>query len=118
MDFITIASKGNAQDFGDLTTGSLWCIGGQILSEGFITGGSYRHGTRMKSIDFITIASDGKCKRFWRTSLGKKKWFRSTSSQTRGVIAGGNAPGRCKYHRLYSYCISGNALDFGDLSVP
>ena len=41
----------------------------------------------------------------------------STSSQTRGLVAGGNAPGRINNISYLTITSSGNALDFGDLTV-
>ena len=45
-------------------------------------------------------------------------YLASTSSQTRGVVGGGNTPSRTNNISYVTIMSAGNALDFGDLTVP
>ena len=56
MDYVTIASKGNATDFGDLDRVGKYLTGVNNQTRGCICGGSYSFSD---SISHITIASTG-----------------------------------------------------------
>ena len=57
IDFITVSTLGNAQDFGDLTQSKFGGAGGGSRSRGVFMGGGTP--TRLQEIDFITFASTG-----------------------------------------------------------
>ena len=59
IDYITIASTGNATDFGDLTVARAYLAGLSSSTRGVVGGGAISDGTVQNVIDFITIASTG-----------------------------------------------------------
>ena len=67
MDFVTIASEGNGQDFGDLTEGRRNISGNSnSIRATFAAGTTASSGTgnNVNTIDFITIASTGNANDF------------------------------------------------------
>ena len=118
IDFITIASTGNATDFGDLTQrrGSLDCGFGNS-TRGIFAGG-YAPGDQ-NTIDFITIATLGNATDFGDTTFALSQ-AGGCASPTRGVIGGGigGSPSRAHSNIIQFVTIlsTGNAADFGDLS--
>ena len=58
IDFITIASTGNAKDFGDLTAARAASQTGATQTRGVFVGGSPTADTR-KVIDYVTISTAG-----------------------------------------------------------
>ena len=62
IDYITIASKGNAQDFGDITTATAGVSACSTLIRGVFAGG-YQP-TIVDTMEYVTIASTGDAKDF------------------------------------------------------
>ena len=56
LDYVTIATTGNATDFGDLTVARAYTACCSSSTRGIITGGSTTSGDR-NTIDFVTIAT-------------------------------------------------------------
>jgi hypothetical protein len=63
MDYITIATTGNATDFGDLANGRLGTSGVSNTTRGCFMGG-LNQPTVYASIDYITISSTGNAQDF------------------------------------------------------
>ena len=117
INFVTIASTGNAQDFGDLTLarGSLGAVGNSTRA--VFCGGYASPSIRSNILDFITIATTGNAQDFGDLFTGASFVRGSCSSPTRGVIAGGYAAGagisnKMEYIEILS---TGNSVDFGDM---
>ena len=66
-------------------------------------------------IDFITISSTGNALDFGNL-ITARRYSGSTSSSTRGLVAGGADPGKLNSIEYITIPSKGNALDFGDLS--
>ena len=120
IDYITIATSGNTQDFGDLDENRQATSGGSNSTRGLFSGGSSSvspSGNR-NTISYITIAATGNAVNFGDLS-GLKRYTGSTSDKTRTVIAGGaNAPGPLTDIIEYVTTQSlGDAQTFGDLST-
>jgi hypothetical protein len=67
MDFVTIASEGNGQDFGDLTEGRRNISGNSNSIRGTFAAGTTAAsgtGSNVNTIDFITIATTGNASDF------------------------------------------------------
>ena len=113
IKFITIATLGDAEEFGDLTNATENAAGCSSPTRGIIGGGDNPADTN--TIEFITIASTGDATNFGdltddRTSLC------AGSSSTRGIFAGGrNAPTNYNIIDYITIATTGNAQDFGDL---
>ena len=117
IEFVTISTTGNAQDFGDLISGQTEKPAGTSSSTRglFICGESQPSGTRINTIQFITIASTGNATDFGdhtdlRRSLG------ACNNSTRAVYGGGNTPSATVNSLSFvTIATTGNGEDFGDL---
>ena len=111
IDYINLASTGNAVDFGTITAGRL---GGACSSRtrAIKMGGLESPGI-VQDIDFVTIASTGNATAFGNLGTG----VRSTSSvanATRGIVGGGvPTTSTMQYVTIAS---TGNSQTFGTLS--
>jgi hypothetical protein len=117
IEFVTIATTGNATDFGDLLTGSTEKPAGTSSSTRglFICGETQPSGTRINTIQFITIASTGNATDFGdhtdqRRSLG------ACNNSIRAVYGGGNTSSATVNSLSFvTIASAGNGQDFGDL---
>tara|TARA_R100001129_G_scaffold110890_1_gene76101 strand:+ start:180 stop:1565 length:1386 start_codon:yes stop_codon:yes gene_type:complete len=122
IQLITIASKGNATTFGDLTN-TRGQLGGGVSDgiRGVVAGG---HGSPLikKGIDFVTIASEGNATHFGDLQVARAEQAGAASNRIRGVFAGGTNPNASgtylKSMESIIIATSGNATFFGDLSIP
>ena len=113
IQFITIQTLGNAQDFGNLTAAKQ--EGGALASRtrGFYFGGD----PALNVIEFITMASTGNASDFGDTVSTSKSGM-GMSDQTRGVIVHGYQPGtRVNVISYITMAQNGNSVDFGDATV-
>lgn len=112
MDYVTIATTGNAVDFGDNTV-TRYHAGGcsssiRGLTAGGTDGGSF---TNLNMIDFVTIATTGNATDFGDLLGMIGQQVRGASSETRATfIQNNNAI--C----VVTIATTGNAVDFGDLT--
>jgi len=113
IDFVTIATAGDASDFGDITVARV--NGGAVNSptRGVMCSGQ-NPSARDNTIDFVTIASTGNATDFGDVTQ-KRRGAASASSNTRGVIAGGiDQPAAQNVIDFITIASEGNAVDFGD----
>ena len=114
IDYITMASGGDAKDFGDTRSTTLYypmCLASStrgILASG--TGGS----PSTSQIDFVTIASTGNGVEFG--TLSDNFGGVGASNSTRGIFAGGYNPGLCNSITYITIASAGNTSTFGDLT--
>ena len=121
MQLITIASKGDATTFGDLTE-TRGQLGGGVSDgvRGAVAGG---HGSPLikKRIDYVTIASEGNATHFGDLSVGRAEQAGAASNRVRGIFAGGTNPNATgtylKSMESIIIATTGNATFFGDLSI-
>jgi hypothetical protein len=122
IDYVSIATIGNAIDFGDLST-IRTTYGGAISNpiRGIFTTGSVYPGASASYVnDYVTIASRGNASNFGSLSVNRFGTMQ-VSSPTRGVFAGGltfGSPANSYYNVIDYILIStqGTAVDFGDLT--
>jgi len=113
IDFCTIASIGNASDFGDLTAAR---DGGGVCSSPIrgVCGGGYDSGNS-NIIDFVTIATTGNASDFGDLTTARTG-ATGCASATRGLFMGGRvAPNNKDEIDFITIASAGNASDFGDL---
>ena len=117
MEFITFATTGNSQDFGDLTDDSQSTFGGTASSStrGLI-GLGYVHPAVVNSVDFCTIATLGNAQDFGDLSAAKQT-YGSCSNSIRGLFLGGQTPSYINNIDMVSIATTGDATDFGDVNV-
>jgi hypothetical protein len=121
MQFVTMATTGNAQEFGDLST--------TIVS----SSGTTSNGTRAiiatngvpsftgKTLDQIRPASGGNSYGFGELSTGRQDGHANScmNTPTRGFFAGGLTPNGSTGTQVIDYVTfetEGTAVDFGDLN--
>tara|TARA_R100001443_G_scaffold38846_1_gene52313 strand:- start:1799 stop:3487 length:1689 start_codon:yes stop_codon:yes gene_type:complete len=112
MGYVTIATLGNATDFGDLTEqrGRLGAIAN--TTRGLFFQGNKTPANNSNVIDYVTIATTGDATNFGDCA-NTRSWVAGVASSTRGVLTGGNASDI----EYVTIATTGNATDFGDLSM-
>jgi hypothetical protein len=113
IDYITIATTGNATDFGDLTAArkQLGDSGTSNGSRGVIAGGSEAGGTTNK-IEYVTIATTANSTDFGDLTVVANN-LAGSGDGARGLFAGGGRTGGVIDY--ITIATTGNATDFGDL---
>ena len=90
IEFISITTQGNAQDFGDLLVATRTKSGGGVSSPTRgVTAGGYDTGN-VSRIEFITISSTGNSVNFGATLATAGRNLASASNSTRGLFFGGD----------------------------
>jgi len=110
IDYITISTVGNAQDFGDLTSGRQDATACSSSTRGLFASGADNR------IDYVTISSTGNAQDFGDVITSNTVYASATGNSTRGIWAGGQPSGSnvIQYATIAS---TGNANDFGDLTT-
>ncbi len=120
MEYITIASIGNATDFGDLVTGGADRVGAASPTRGIFFAGKINPGswTQTDQIDYITIATTGNATDFGNTSETRATGG-ACSSATRAIYGGGYQTPQTEVNTIdyIEIATTGNAVNFGDLTV-
>ena len=116
IDYITMASTGNAVDFGNLTAAiKYYPMTCASPTRGIIGSGSPSY---VGTLDYITTSTLGNAADFGDTTAGHSGG-QGCSNATRGLFGGGYVPGATVVNIIDYITIStlGNALDFGDLTL-
>ena len=114
IDYITIATIGHAEPFGDLTVTTMSIDGLSSNTRGLFAAGTTP--TMVKTIDYITIASTGDAADFGDL-ITVNSHYACTSNGIKGIWAGGYDGSGEGYNLIEFVTIAttGNAQDFGDL---
>ena len=117
VDFVTIATTGNATDFGDLL-GATYALSGTASSTRGVFAGGNTPGGQTNVIQFVTIASIGNTTDFGDLTNARMRVNNGqVCSGTRGVFAGGRAgPAASNTIDFITIASAGNATAFGDLT--
>jgi len=119
LNFITIATTGNAEDFGDMTTGHQSRASFASSTRGIWAGGYVPSGTST-AIDYVTISSKGGASDFGDTSISRQNCM-GTSDSTRGIYAGSRySPAAVNNSNLIEFITiasTGDGSTFGELTV-
>ena len=114
IDFVTVSTLGNAQDFGNLTAaharGS--AVGSRV--RGVRAGGQDGSNT-INIIESVTFATTGNASNFGDLN-NKPKFPAPMSNGVRGLFAGGYTPSNIDVIDYITIAEDGNAVDFGNLS--
>jgi hypothetical protein len=121
IEFITISTLGNAADFGDLFTGRYSMNKGNAANSirGILVGG-YVAPAYVNTIEYITISTLGNAQDFGDLTRTQSLGTGAAASSTRVTFAGGGTgPGPTAINTIDYVTImnTGNAIDFGDLTV-
>ena len=130
IEFLTLASSGNAADFGDLTGTRTSMAAGQANSKtrGLYSAGYESHPGpgNINNIEYITINTTGNATDFGDL-LYSARGAATLSSSTRGIVSGGvgNIPSQgdgsnyvFENINFITIATTGNASDFGNLATP
>ena len=118
IQYVTIATKGNAQLFGELNLEASRVTGFSSPTRGVSAGGfnNTPSATKTDVMEYVTIATLGNATDFGDLSVARYSPG-SGSSTTRGVISGGNTqPGYTNTLDYVTTATTGNATDFGDMT--
>jgi len=116
IDYITIASQGNSQDFGDLTSSRYNGASCASSTRGIFGGGYGAVGSnRTNTIEYVTISTLGNAIRFGSLDAVYSH-VRGCSNATRGIFAAGFNPTMTNTIQFITIASTGNTQDFGDLT--
>ena len=114
IDYLTISTQGNTQDFGDLSSALRENAGVCNSIRGMIAGSG---NPTSKVIEVLSIATLGNSLKFGELSA-MSHLLGGASSPIRGVYAGGLNPSSATNSMEYiSLQTEGDSVDFGDLTV-
>jgi len=118
IDYVTISTLGNAQDFGDLTVKRRPGCGFASRSRGVFCAGRQIGLIPSNVIDYITISSTGNAVDFGDTYQVQQSGF-GFSSETRGVYGAGETTSDVSTNVIQYITIAstGNGVDFGDINT-
>ena len=118
INFFTISTQGDAQDFGDLTQNASLCSSGGNHVRGLCMIGTPSHSN---AIEFITISSTGDAQDFGDIGGTNRRNTSCTGSRTRMLICGGvYGSNPYSYKNEIDFVTisqTGNSVDFGDLTL-
>jgi hypothetical protein len=116
IDYVTIASAGDATDFGDATVAAANNAGASSSTRGIKAGGNSNTPVAgVNVIDYLTIASTGDATDFG--DLLAVKYDHSGCSSSTRALFGGNSTTSSDVIEYITIASVGNAVDFGDLST-
>ena len=118
IEFFTLSTTGNSQDFGDLTASGKAQSGASSRTRGLFAASDSPNSNR---IDFITIASAGTpALDFGDVARGSQRHANGVANQTRALFCGGYGgsptPGNCNVMDMVTIAVKSDTKDFGDLS--
>lgn len=116
IDYVQIATLGNATDFGDLTVARNFVASCSSSTRGLFGSGDTPSVSNV--VDHVTISTIGNALDFGDLTIARTM-ASSCSSSTRGIFSLG-ANGATYYNTIDYVTIAtiGNATDFGDATVP
>ena len=116
IHYVTIATLGNALDFGDLSYTPYSAMGTGSSTRGIFTGGYNPAGSAAyNNIEYITISTTGNAQDFGDLTVARGG-SAASSNPTRATFAGGNSvPANTNHIDYIAIASTGNALNFGDL---
>ena len=112
MEYITIATNGDAVDFGDMTVKVRDPSATASPTRGIIFGGATP--TKLNNIQYVTIATTGDAQDFGDLSTGTTVAY-ACGSPTRAINGGGETSSPTNVIEYVTIASKGNASDFGDL---
>ena len=116
IEYLTISTLGNTQDFGN-TTASTRQGSGFSSSTRAVHVGGFDGSNKLNIIDFVTISSTGDATDFGDLPEGRIGFPSGNANQIRGVIfAGEYNSGNVNAINFVQIATAGNAVDFGDAS--
>ena len=116
IEFVDIATTGNAADFGDLSTATYYGDAVSSSTRGVWGGGFNAAGSYVNELQYVSLGSAGNSQDFGDLEAGNRQPM-ALSNSTRGVFAGGLNPGYSNIIQYITIASTGNTTDFGDLTA-
>ena len=113
IDFITIATTGNAQDFGDLYQGTRETGGCESKTRGIVFGGTP---SGINVIQYFTMSTLGNSADFGDVSAVCSRGSAADGNSVRGLLTLGGTPTLFNNVEYIQIATLGDAIDFGDLT--
>ena len=114
-EYITIATTGNATDFGDTTVTRATNGGAASATRSFSLGGNTPSASSV--VDYITTSSLGGASAFGDLTVARM-YPAGVSDSTRAIVNGGSTPSVSNVIDYITMASTGDASDFGDLIEP
>ena len=114
IDYVSIASVGDAKDFGDSTAVHYTGSGCSSTTRGVYNLGVTSAPARINTMDYINIASTGNAKDFGDLTTNRNGTG-ALSNSIRGIWGGGETPSQTDIMDFVTIATIGNAIDFGDM---
>ena len=116
IQFVTVSSTGNSQDFGDLTAITTYNPSGVSNNTRAIRcGGATSPTTSINVLDYVTMASTGNANDFG-DMVRERRFATATNSSVRGFVSGGSDGGtKFSDSELITIASTGNSVTFGDV---
>ena len=115
IEFVTISTTGDANNFGNLTQARAGLAACASPTRGLFAGGYDGTAPNYNIIDFITIATLGEAQDFGDLT-DDPNHLAGCSNSTRGLFGGGQNPSNVNTIVYVTIATEGNAQDFGDLA--
>jgi len=115
IDYYTIASAGNATDFGDLSSNRNSTQGGGGTTRAIFFAGSAWGVGPTNVIDYVTIATTGNATDFGDASNSIYTHHANVDSSTRSIFFGGYTGSHIDVIEYVTIASKSNATDFGNL---
>ena len=115
IDYYTIASTGNATDFGDLSSNRNSTQGGGGTTRAIFFAGYAWGSSATNVIDYITIATTGDATDFGDASNSIYTHHANVDSSTRSIFFGGYTGSHIDVIEYVTIASKSNATDFGNL---
>ena len=120
IDFVTIASTGDSQNFGDLITRTNYGAGAASPTRGLLIAGNVPSpGLMHNRIEFITIASQGDAQDFGDLMQFHQYTVSGAANSTRALAWGGAGPDTDTATNIIEFitiATKGNGTNFGDMT--
>jgi hypothetical protein len=119
IEFITIATEGNATNFGDRSVVGRAIAAASSSTRVVMASGNTNPGGLNDTIDFITTATTGNATDFGNLLSATNSMCNACNSPTRGIFSGGSTPSSPYRQDVMQYVTmasAGNAIDYGDLT--
>ena len=113
IEYFTIATTGNATDFGDLTFSARYPGSAGDSTRGVFMGGATP--SAVNTICFVTIQTTGNATDYGDLVTASHD-IAATSNNTRAIMGAGGTPSNTNTIEQLTIQTNGNASDFGDLS--
>ena len=116
VDFITVSTLGNAEDFGDMSDVNMSKGSTASRTRAIWAGGNSEPASNVNKIHHVTIASKGDTTEVASILTVARRSTTGVSDGSRAIFAGGRTPTAQNVIDHFSIASLGAASDFGDIS--